>query len=956
MTLQAPDSYLPYFNFRDWQDENTEVISCGDLSVVVWTDDTGDLNTTPSCEAAANNEIPALGFCHLEALVPFTDARNIPVLHAYEGAMGIFLALQHLNTGNGSIVDQVDGLNETCRIRFPTEHFFDTQYNPRRTFSYVDQRTSQRSSRIAPFFQPRPTGFVGAFASTVTALSAYISSLRGLPQVSGQSTSSELDNKLDFPLFARSIPNEEFAARNLLLWWTKELQLTHVAVIHTSDMHGLAYARSLRTFVRQMEEDVSQQNRIEILYISIDEDGKNIPEVLAALKTSQFRYVFGVLQSRNLHDLLMEAAFAEGLAGHMNQEYNWFFSDTFRSVLVNHDQRIFPKGSPLHLAYRGVGFIEPASFGTYTETSAGRNEKFERLKDSIREIRQSQDQIEYLRTILPVDNETGTIPYLESSQMELVYNAASFLYEATIMMGLAVCREASAKLSIQGKDFYRSILETVFEGITGQVILNQTTGSRLSTATSYSILNFVDVKSNKTGENGEEMMTFQSVLTHHYSFDNYGKTTSNGSGWVTFKNFTFNHGTGLPQSIPSAPDPLVYISNGMQAFAYVLYSILILLTLGCVSWTWCCRKTRVVMASQPFFLNLICVGIVLVASTIVPMVIDHQSYSLSGNSVSCNATIWLAALGLGIVFSALFAKTHRINRIMNSANKFRRIKVTVRETMISVIVVVCANLIVLSVMTALEPIEYEIEDLSFDSFNRPTTSVGHCNFSNSSSFLIALVVINFGTLLVALYQAWHARSLSTEFAESRYIAYALAGSLIAAFIGCPVLILAKENPNATAFVACALVFLVCSMILYMIFVPKMKYQRDLLGEKDRGVLPTIKVSGLPNEAFGLTLGDVSSEALKDSDQLTEEGGSGEKILTSKSPEELVKEMKLLKCMLLTSRKTVEDQAVQITEFKSLLEANNIALQDALDAQRSEERAVNNEDESSNIKTDESDES
>ncbi|KAG7349886.1 7 transmembrane sweet-taste receptor of 3 GCPR [Nitzschia inconspicua] len=942
MTLQTPENYLPYFNFRDWQDENTEVISCGDLSVVVWTDDTGDHNTTLSCEAAANNEIPALGFCHLEALVPFTDDRNVPVLHAYEGAMGIFLALQHLNTGNGSIVDQVDGLNETCRIRFPTEHFFDTQYNPRRTFSYVDQRTSQRSSRIAPFFQPRPTGFVGAFASTVTALSAYISSLRGLPQVSGQSTSSELDNKLDFPLFARSIPNEEFAARNLLLWWTKELQLTHVAVIHTSDTHGLAYARSLRTFVRQMDEDDNQQNRIEILYISIDEDGKNIPEVLAALKASQFRYVFGVLQSRNLHDLLLEAAFTEGLAGNINEEYNWFFSDTFRSVLVNHDQRIFPKGSPLHLAYRGVGFIESASFGAYTETSAGRNEKFERLKDSIREIRQSKDQIEYLRTILPVDNETGTIPYLESSQMELVYNSASFLYEATIMMGLAVCREASAKISIQGKDFYRSILETDFEGITGQVILNQTTGSRLSTASSYSILNFVDVKSNKTGENGEEMMTFQSVLTHYYSFENYGRNTSNGSGWVTFQNFTFNHGGGLPLSIPSVPDPNLYINDGIKAFSFVLYSILLLLTLGCVGWTWYYRKTRVVMASQPFFLNLLCVGIVLVASTIVTMVIDHRSYSLSGNSVACNATIWLAALGLGIVFSALFAKTYRINRIMNSAKKFRRIKITVRETMISVNVVFCANLIVLSLMTTLDPIEYEIEVLIFDSFNRPTTSYGQCDFSSSSSFLVVLLIINFGTLVVALYQAWHARSLSTEFAESRYIAYALAGSLIAAFVGCPVLILAKENPNATAFVACALVFLVCFMILYMIFVPKMKYERDIRREKDKGALPTTKISGLPNEAVSLALADVSSEALKDADQLTEARKSGEMILTSKSPEELVKEMRLLKCMLVTSHKTVEDQAAQITELKSLLEANNIAPPKACDSHQSVERAINSE--------------
>jgi hypothetical protein len=442
MASQTPENYRSYFDFGDWQDDTTQVLRCGDLFVVVWPnqddddvtdDENDDNNSTITCEAAADNEIPSMAFGHLESLIPFTDMNGVPLLHAYEGAMGIFLALQHLNTGNGSIIESVEGLNDTCRIRFPTEYFFDTRYNARRTFEHVDQRTSIRSTRWSPFQQPRPTGFLGAFASSVTALSAYMSSVHDIPQVSGQSTSQELDNKIDYPLLARTIPNDEYVARNVLLWWIMELKLTHVAIIYTSDIHGGAFAKSLRTSVREIHaQNYSEpKDTIEALYIVLDEDGDNIPEVLATLKKSKYRYIFAILQHQHLHDLLMQQAYNVGIAGNPKEEYNWFFSDTFRSVLNDDEQRTFRKGSPLHLAYRGVGLINPAAYAADIKLGVRRNEKFETLEDSIREISQSPEQIAYLRTVLPMDEEEVEIPFLENLRNGLTYDTASFLYEAT---------------------------------------------------------------------------------------------------------------------------------------------------------------------------------------------------------------------------------------------------------------------------------------------------------------------------------------------------------------------------------------------------------------------------------------------------------------------------------------------------------------------------------------------
>ena len=40
-----------------------------------------------------------------------------------EGSLAVALAIQHLNTGDGSVIPQVEGLNDNCNIRFTLELF-----------------------------------------------------------------------------------------------------------------------------------------------------------------------------------------------------------------------------------------------------------------------------------------------------------------------------------------------------------------------------------------------------------------------------------------------------------------------------------------------------------------------------------------------------------------------------------------------------------------------------------------------------------------------------------------------------------------------------------------------------------------------------------------------------------------------------------------------------------------
>ena len=67
-----------------------------------------------------------IAFCHIASLFPLNDTDN-PTgtdfhLFGYEAAVATALAINHLNEGDGTLVREVDGLNERCNIRFTTEY------------------------------------------------------------------------------------------------------------------------------------------------------------------------------------------------------------------------------------------------------------------------------------------------------------------------------------------------------------------------------------------------------------------------------------------------------------------------------------------------------------------------------------------------------------------------------------------------------------------------------------------------------------------------------------------------------------------------------------------------------------------------------------------------------------------------------------------------------------------
>jgi hypothetical protein len=72
------------------------------------------------------------------------------------------------------------------------------------------------------------------------------------------------------------------------------------------------------------------------------------------------------------------------------------------------------------------------------------------------------------------------------------------------------------------------------------------------------------------------------------------------------------------------------------------------------------------------FLYLICCGVILFASAILPFSIwrNGEAFDEDGEAnfgktmdIVCTAFIWLRSIGFAVIISALFAKTYRINKV-----------------------------------------------------------------------------------------------------------------------------------------------------------------------------------------------------------------------------------------------------------------------------------------------------
>lgn len=104
--------------------------------------------------------------------------------------------------------------------------------------------------------------------------------------------------------------------------------------------------------------------------------------------------------------------------------------------------------------------------------------------------------------------------------------------------------------------------------------------------------------------------------------------------------------------------------SGVRIIAYAMSAIVMATSVGFGTWVYINKTERVVRASQPFFLIMICVGTLVMGSAIIPATIDDSVASIKGCNLACMSFVWLVPCGFSIAFSALFSKIWRLNLLI----------------------------------------------------------------------------------------------------------------------------------------------------------------------------------------------------------------------------------------------------------------------------------------------------
>jgi hypothetical protein len=222
-------------------DEDIMILSSLPYLEALRFDASSEVTRVGSIEVLQNKPFREIGLCHL----PFLNGFSLPPgavapvrvswnhFRTHQAFVAALLAAHHLNTGDGSVVAEVERLNQKCSLRFTTEAL-DTHFNA----NAAVEQTLSIMTRETVEMGPPPCLIVGAGSSSSSIAVSIVSSLKQIPIISPLSQSVVLNSKEQHPLFGRTCPDVGSQAITMIRFVREVLGVKHLGIVHTSDDYG----------------------------------------------------------------------------------------------------------------------------------------------------------------------------------------------------------------------------------------------------------------------------------------------------------------------------------------------------------------------------------------------------------------------------------------------------------------------------------------------------------------------------------------------------------------------------------------------------------------------------------------------------------------------------------------------------------------------------------------------
>lgn len=333
----------------------------------------------------------------------------------------------------------------------------------------------------------------------------------------------------------------------------------------------------------------------------------------------------------------------------------------------------------------------------------------------------------------------------------------------------------------------------------------------------------------------------------------------------------------VPLELPPPNVNYNYLGN-LRFLGVSFFVVIAFLAVSFATWTCCMSSVRVVVASQPQFLLLICLGAIVCGSALIPLSLDDSDPDFEGARAdrACQSLPWLASIGFTLMFSALFSKTWRINQIFHNPFPNARLKILPRDLYLPLVGLLGANIVCLTGWTIWDPVKYVRKaHPGTDEWNRTISTYGVCEVQ-SKAFGFVLIAINLSAVIIANWQAYEARHIRSEFSESKYIALCMVCVLQAVLTSFPMLCLTTELPQVHYVVICTTIFICCFSIIVLIFIPKINAAREekarSQANKNSHLQDAIQTKMELRFQFGSLV--VQDDSVKDGSELSDDEASG----------------------------------------------------------------------------------
>lgn len=688
-----------------------------------------------------------------------------------------FLAVQHFNSRQSLLVPTLQERLKACDLFFSIE-MRDTQFDP------IAASRQYQEAVLSPM---PPTAIVGAVASAVSTEVAILAGTQAIPQVSPASTTSLLDNKDQFPFFARTIPSN-LGDSNAACIFLKSLGVNQLGVLYVINAYGVPFLTDMMA--------AAQASGIRIISAGFyDGVEGSLDAALEQLRAQEVTYFFGILGSATFLQTI-GTIHSNGMIG--VPEKNWLFSDTAAASITGNIPTQLAK------ALNGTGAIVIRSLDDKNATLQKQLDEF---------ASNSFMMTEYLNAHVEREVFPPRFQFQPASS-----SSALLAYDAMMAIGIAACEAQSDNFT--GQELYNALLSTQFDGASGHVAFSAETGTRKLDTVSYRVVNVL-----ADPPNPDSNLTFSIGVDAAYV--NLGDKTVD-----VIRPFRFADGTtNAPASSRMAGEELNLISRGVLYFTVSVAVLVMFLSVGCAWWTIRNREKRVVRRSQPIFLCMLCVGTFVMAST-VGFQAFQEPFSQRALDFACMISPWLVSVGFTTTFAALFSKTWRINHVYKKAQKFKRVKVTVRDVLLPFAALCAVSVAVLTAWSVTDPLKWKRITISEDAYGQPTASYGTCYAleRKGRGFLVTSIALCMVALVIANYQSFKARKLPTDYNEAFFVAITNAILLESAIVGASIIAIVREDPEAFFLVRSLLLIVASLSVLLPIFVPKMLHKE---GKKRR---------------------------------------------------------------------------------------------------------------------------